>query len=76
MTRGRMIRSLGLVALAVSCGGSPEPPAKAPEKTAPAGEKAAPALPELDVMKVASALRGNEAAFAKTRSRIAVIRIV
>ncbi len=60
MTRGS-IRSLGLVAVAAACGGSPEPPAKAPDKAAPAGEKAAPALAELDVMKVARALRGNEA---------------
>src|SRR5262245_45010255 len=61
MNRGSTLRSLGLLALAAACGGSPEPAAKAPEKAAPSAEKPAPALPELDVMKVARALRGNEA---------------
>lgn len=61
MTHACRLRNLALVAVAFACGGSPEPAAKAPDKAAPKGESAAPALPELDVMKVARALRGNEA---------------
>jgi hypothetical protein len=61
MTHGSRLFALGLVASALACGGSPEPKAKAPATAKPAGEKAPPALPELDVMKVARALRGNEA---------------
>jgi hypothetical protein len=56
----RTLRSLGLVALAAACGGSPEPSAKAPEKAAPARKKAPSALPELDLMKVAYAMRRND----------------
>ena len=61
MTRVNSVLALGVVPLAIACGGSPEPPATVPAKAEPASEKAAPSLPELDVMKVARALRGNEA---------------
>jgi hypothetical protein len=60
MARKSTLRSLGLVALAVACGGSPEPPAKAPTRAAPAGTKVSPELPELDLMKVAYAMRRND----------------
>jgi len=60
MTHGSRLLPLPLVALVLSCGGSPEPAAKTPGASKPAGEKAKPSLPELDVMKVARALRGNE----------------
>lgn len=61
MTHGSRLRTLAFVAVVGACGGSPEPAPKTPEKSAPPSEKAEPALPELDVMKVARALRGNEA---------------
>ncbi|HEX6766613.1 MAG TPA: AgmX/PglI C-terminal domain-containing protein [Polyangiaceae bacterium] len=47
--------------LVLSCGGSAEPEAKSPDRAEKAAETRGPALPELDVMKVARALRGNEA---------------
>jgi hypothetical protein len=59
MTRS-WLSALALVSLAGACGGSPEPAAKAPAKASRVEEKAAPPLPELDVMKVARALRGHE----------------
>jgi hypothetical protein len=54
-------RILALVSVLGACGGSPEPVAKTPERAAPGSTKGKPPLPELDVMKVARALRGNEA---------------
>ena len=64
MTRKTALWSFGLVALAVACGGSPEPQAKSPEKKpASARKKASPALPELDMMKVAYAMRRNDEKF-------------
>jgi hypothetical protein len=61
VTHGSWLGALALVPLVGACGGSPEPSAKTPEKAAAKGESTPPALPELDVMKVARALRGNEA---------------
>jgi hypothetical protein len=51
----------GFALFAFACGGSVEPDAKGPDRATAKREKAPPALPELDVMKVARALRGNEA---------------
>jgi hypothetical protein len=61
MTVRSWLSALALLSLAGACGGSPEPVAKAPEMSPRAAEKAPPPLPELDVMKVARALRGHEA---------------
>jgi hypothetical protein len=60
MTARSWLSALTLVSLAGACGGSPEPSAKAPTKARTTAEKAPPPLPELDVMKVARALRGHE----------------
>lgn len=62
MAHGSRLRALALVLFSAACGGSsePEPKTAAEEETAVSSE-AAPGLPELDVMKVARALRGNEA---------------
>ena len=42
MTRVNSVLALGVVPLAIACGGSPEPPATVPAKAEPASEKAAP----------------------------------
>jgi hypothetical protein len=60
MTRVSRFGSIGLVLFAAQCGGSPEPEAKTASAAKPPAEKSKSKLPELDVMKVARALRGNE----------------
>ena len=55
------LRAFSLLLVAAACGGAPEPEAKTASGADPAKTKSAPDLPELDVMKVARALRGNEA---------------
>jgi len=61
MTHGSRFGSLALALLAVACGGSPEPEPKTAGASETKRAKPAPELPELDVMKVARGLRGNEA---------------
>jgi hypothetical protein len=61
MAHATRFRAVGLLLFAVACGGSPEAEPKTATEARPSAEKPAPALPELDVMKVARALRGNEA---------------
>ena len=52
----------GFVLFALAgCGGSSEPEAKSADAAVEKHAKARPSLPELDVMKVARGLRGNEA---------------
>jgi hypothetical protein len=50
-----------LGAVAWSCGGAPEPKAASAENASAKTDRAPAPLPELDVMKVAGGLRGNEA---------------
>jgi hypothetical protein len=61
MTHGSRLRALGYVLFAVACGGSAEPEPKIAEKAGQPSAKPKTELPELDVMKVARGLRGNEA---------------
>jgi hypothetical protein len=61
MAYATRIGAAGLVLLAVHCGSSPEPEPKTANDEKPAAAKSGPPPRELDVMKVARALRGNEA---------------
>jgi hypothetical protein len=61
MAHGSRLRTLAFALFAVACGGSPEPEPKTAGADEPRSAKPTPVLPELDVMKVARGLRGNEA---------------
>jgi len=61
MTHDSRFRAFVFALFAVACGGSSEPEPRTAGEAAPRSAKPKPELPELDVMKVARGLRGNEA---------------